>query len=288
MKIFLPLLILAISFFVGCDSPEELPSFVRIEKFVLTDNPLLEEGSLSENIEYAHVYIGTEDLGIVQLPVTIPVLANGENNVKIDPVVKTNGISATLGIYPFYKRYRTTINLTKSKTDTLFPITSYIDEAVIHFVEDFENVNHAFVEKIIPNQPIINQTSSDSFEGKSGVIGFSKENFKGGYLTSKENLIPLAGGKKIWAEINYKTTSSILLGIIGYDGADVEERISFGLNANSEWNKVYFDFTDDIIVTNSADGYQFVIQTGMPIDNAGNFSADTATVLLDNIKLISF
>ena len=287
MKYFLPILIIILLLFAGCDKPEELPSFVHIEKFTLTDNPLLEEGSLTEKIEYAHVYIGKENLGVVRLPITLPVLTNGENDVKIDPVVKKNGIAATLGVYPFFKRYRTTIHLTKSKTDTLHPVTSYIDDAVIHLQEDFESNGNAFVVKLIQGEPSLRNTSTSSFEGKSGIISFSKENFIAGFLTSEDDLFSLTNGKKIWVELDFKTTTSVLFGIIGHQGNDVQERLSFGVNPNEDWEKIYFDFTDDVIETHSADGYQFMIKSGLPVDGE-NFTSDTATVLLDNIKLISF
>jgi hypothetical protein len=53
---------------------EEIPSFIQIDSFVMEDNVLADEGSLSHDIRDAWVFIDDEMIGIYELPARIPIL----------------------------------------------------------------------------------------------------------------------------------------------------------------------------------------------------------------------
>ena len=82
---------------------------------------------------------------------------------------------------------------------------------------------------------------------------------------------------------------SFLVGILGFDsqGRIIFSLIDKGVNPKDEWNKIYFDFTDEMIqlleLGNQLAGYRLVIIADL-------FAGDPeqANIYLDNIKLVQF
>jgi len=137
-------------FFSACNiinSDEKIPAYLHISEFKIVDNPTIIHGSLSQKITNARVFITvpnsakTTSLGTVSLPATVPVLATGEVKVTLDPVIKANGSSFSLEIYPFYKRVETNAMLEPNAIDTIVPVTNYEGDLKFRFIEDFEESN---------------------------------------------------------------------------------------------------------------------------------------------------
>ena len=60
------------------DGDQTIPAYIHIEKITLADNPIISEGSLSNRITDAWVYVDDELIGAFELPATFPVLKKGE------------------------------------------------------------------------------------------------------------------------------------------------------------------------------------------------------------------
>lgn len=276
----------------GCDliNPEEnIPSYVYVEPFTLQENPDILAGSLDHRISHVFAYMGSDFLGIYSLPALIPILKEGEQDLLLDPGIRENGVSSTVQIYPFYERFQKRVALEPGQIDTIQPATRYRTNIKIHFIEDFEAGAPIFSEDRDGNTlTFLEETTEEVFEGgKSGVISLDTMNAFFDVGTDRDQLFNLRQGGRIYLEVNYKTDIEILFGLVEIDNlGNAESYFEYGLLPRDTWNKVYFNLTELVTVTN-ADNYQVVLTGGLPVAN-GKFSLSQGKVFFDNIKLISF
>jgi len=292
---FRPVLLFALAGFLFWNScniidPEEpIPAYVYVGPFSLVNNPDIQAGSLDQRITHVFAYLGNDFLGIYTLPAIIPVLYEGKQELSLDPAIRENGVSSTVGIYPFYERYTRSVDLVPGQVDTLSPVTRYRADTRIHFVEDFESGLPIFSDDRDGNdQTFVDVTTEEVFEGaRSGIVRLDTLNAIFDHGTSKAQLFHLQDGGKVFLEVNYKTDIDILFGLLEIDDlGQVFGYYEYGLLAKDSWGKVYFNLTDLVTVTNS-ENYRIAVGGTLPIVN-GKFSLLEAKVYLDNIKLISF
>lgn len=286
MKYSIPVFLLAILFFIpSCDiinPEEEVPSYIEILPFEYTGT----DGSNSAKLTDAWLYVGGDFIGAFDLPKTIPVLYAGEQEILIDPGVEENGISALPIIYPFYDRYTVPVDLVPGEITTIQPQTSYdSDRSDIIFSEYFNGGSNKF------NTDVSN-TDEDVKEGdRSGLISLDKEDKPA--ITAKTVVIEVFPNEGFtgYLELDYKTDVPIFIGMEGYTnlGDLVFNELTYGLNANDDWNKVYFNLSDqfNLLNQNNADFYQLKIAAQIPIEN-GEFTLENAEIRLDNLKLVVF
>lgn len=280
----------------GCDTEEEpIPAYLTIEPFELkATNPAI-HGSISEKITNASIFLLNDDLkesrslGNVALPATIPVLAEGEWQLNIDPIIKANGNSFYLQIYPFYERFTTTVSFQPNEDIVVKPVTTYRENIVFEFVEDFESPGHLFETDRDDNpNTFIENSQEDVFEGQySGKIVLDTANYV--IVATTKTLFQLTPAQdgRYFMEVNYKTQVPLEFGVIAIDDQGAEEpNFEFVVLAKNEWNKIYFDMTD-LITTARVNRFTFVLRAGIPYEN-NRFTLNEAKIFLDNIKLIHF
>ncbi|MBK6905150.1 MAG: hypothetical protein IPH04_20700 [Saprospirales bacterium] len=276
----------------SCDliNPEEqVPAYVYVQPFSLQANPNIDAGSLDHRITHVFAYVGSEFLGIYSLPALIPVLLEGEQEVLLDPGIRENGVSITIGIYPFYERYQKTLDLSPGKIDTLSPVTRYRSNSKVHFIEDFESGLPIFSEDRDQNAlTFLDVTTEEVFEGaNSGFVRLDTLNAFFDAGTDRNQTFMLGEGGKVFLEVNYKTDIDVLFGLVEIDNTgQAFSYYDYGLLPRETWNKVYFNLTD-LVTTTNAEEYQIAVTAGLPFQN-GKFTLPEAFVYLDNIKLISF
>ena len=112
------------------DTPEQIPSYIRIEPFVVNA-----QGDASwHKITDGWLYVNGEYLGAYTLPAEVPILAEGPCNIIVFPGVKENGIATSPNIYPNLTRWDATgIALTPAQTTVVKPSTTYDQRAVFPF-----------------------------------------------------------------------------------------------------------------------------------------------------------
>ena len=100
--IFFVFSVLLASSYSSCDlinPDEQIPSFLRIDSISMaTGNG---EGNPDHNIVDAWVYENEKLLGIFELPAVIPILVDGEANIRIRGGIKLNGQVGTRIPYLF-------------------------------------------------------------------------------------------------------------------------------------------------------------------------------------------
>ena len=79
------------------------------------------------------------NLGVYELPSTIPLLHKDTNNIKIFAGIKDNGISSTRVRYHFYKSFEKNVYLVEDSIVNIQPSFRYTDNAIVEF-ENFEGV----------------------------------------------------------------------------------------------------------------------------------------------------
>lgn len=274
-------------------NPEEaIPAYLFIPEFTLATE-VETEGTNSHKITEAHVFVDNELIGIFTLPATVPVLKEGSQDIQIFPAIRANGLGDITDIYPFYKRYRVTLDLLAGKVDTIRPLTEYIDNAKFSFgpQEGFEDGTLTFsIDLDGDPATTIELTNQEVFEGSgAGLIQLERADAQMELGSNLITELPTASSSTTYLELDYKTDVSFLVGVLGYDsqGRIIYSLIDKGVNPKAEWNKIYFDFTEEMIdlfgVANELSGWRLVI-----ISDLFDGEADQANIYLDNIKLVQF
>lgn len=282
------LVLLFIGFsFAGCNlinPAEPIPAYIYIDKIELKTDAST-EGSNSQKITDAWVYIDQEPVGVYELPAKFPVLFSGEHQVLIVPGITINGINATHGFFPFYKSISKQINLESGKiTELKNDTVTYFPGTVFSFnpAEDFENGTSFVAGSQTDTTMVVEQNPDIVFEG----TGCGKVHLDSGMqiftVQSKDFTLP-ASDPDVYLEMNYKTTLAFTVGIIAEDAGGT--KITTGvitLNKNSAWNKIYIDIGSTSAATPNAVKYYIfftAVRQNVP---------ESDIVLFDNIKVVHF
>lgn len=279
--------LLIVGSFSGClpDRGEEpIPAYLYIPSFsVLAEN---REGTSSSNITDVWLTVGEQFLGAYELPALIPVLETGSALVRLDAGIRDNGIHATPEIYPFYEPVTFQVALEPGKTDTLKPVTTYVESIRFALIEPFEQTNHLMRDVKIGDVGMLTLDQDEVFEGRS-ALKIS--------LTEDQPLIELASlnrmqelGVKspfVYLELNYKADIPVVFGLIGYSGIGSTQGsvlLNPGFYPSEEWQKIYFNFSS-LADPSVFDEYQLVLRTALEGSERGE-----AGVWFDNFKLVFF
>jgi len=236
----------------SCDivNPEEsIPAYLFIPEFTL-NTELATEGTKSHKITEAHIFVANESVGIFSLPATVPVLAEGVQEIQIFP------------------------------TKFFFEPQESFEDGTFTFAIDLDGDPATTIEL----------TNQEVFEGNgSGLIELERADVQ---MELGSNLItdlPTSNRSATFLELNYKTEVSFLVGVLGYDsqGRVIYSLIDKGVNPRDDWNKIYFDFTEEVInlisLENELAGWRLVI-----VSDLFDGELEQANIFLDNIKLVQF
>jgi hypothetical protein len=173
------------------------------------------------------------------------------------------------------------MNLKAEKVDTVRPTVSYVSDAKFWLNENFETGNNFIVH--LDNNAGLNFTSvPNGFEGKSAQAVLTKSiPIIEKASQTKAQIDPLSTAA-VYLEMNYKTDVPLAVGIRGTSVLSPQgtKVYKITLFPNKEWNKTYISLTEEVKGMLMTD-YQVIFRSLMPD------SLTTATILLDNVKLIS-
>ncbi|MEM8525441.1 MAG: hypothetical protein AAGG68_12445 [Bacteroidota bacterium] len=279
-----------LSLFVACEliNPEErIPAYLQIESIEFkATNPA--HGSGNQKIIEAWVTVDDIFIGVYDLPATIPVLASGEVEVKVEAGIKDNGIGRLPEIYPFFEPYRVSVNLQPAETILLRPTTQYKENLNFAFIEDFENGSNIFTDELDGDESTnVSLITEDAFEGRnSGIIKLTTDHPTVEVATdfSRKYRDLQTRGVQVYLELNYKNDMEMAFGIIGHEEAifaPAEKLYEQVLFPKSSWNKVYLNLSQAIFELQTPE-YQISLIATLP----PNLSS--GSIRLDNIKLIHF
>lgn len=274
-------LFIAIATLSSCElynPPEPIPAYIHIDKINLSTTPL--QGTSSNKITDAWVYIDGQLIGCFELPATFPVLYEGNYQVLIKAGIKVNGISAIRSPYPFFEAYSEVVNFQKGTTVTMTPTVTYTSNSNFVFMEDFESSGIAIDTSVGSDTALQRLFFPDPnvFEGNCGIAYLDKTNTFFECVSSASFTLP-KDGKNIFLEFNYKSNHEFVVGVIAQPPFYLKTA-SLNYNPSNEWNKTYLYLTP--AVSGSTNATQFKLFFGM----INNTDSDSLALLLDNIKLI--
>lgn len=258
-------------FLARCGKENPVPAYVHIPAFTLTTQS--GQGSASNRITDAWVYIGGEINGVYELPITFPIIETGEQDIQIFAGIRNNGIRSNPVIYPFFSPFSLKKKLENGRLDTIKPSTTYFSDAQFLINETFDNT--VLFDQNRDNNPLLSFTRADGFEGKSAKISLSKG---GSFEKASSFKVPFTSAvRDIFLELNYKTDALLSVGVMNSSTNEVITKIT--LTPRAEWNKTYINLVNEIRDLR-ASNYQLILRGVLPD------SLSAGTVLIDNVKLI--
>lgn len=272
----------------SCIKNNPSPSWIKIEAWSLQANPDLggKEGVLSHNLTDAWVYVGEKLIGAFELPIKIPVLIEGNQQISVYPAIRNNGISATKKIYPFCNPHIITATLNKNETVTINPVTSYVSNCAFVYKEDFELGSISLTTSPNSTASIVRTAHTDPDKtGYCGHIALNSTNVNWTGYTHSQMQLPI-GGREVFLEIDYKTSNNLLTGVLGISSSSTKVNPNIQLNAQDPstmvWKKIYIDLKEIVSSSTTAEYFEQYLEATL---DAGKTSSD---IYIDNIKVIRF
>lgn len=262
------------------------PSWIEVNPFVLVSNPSLSgsEGQLTKDFRDVWLYIDDQMIGCFQTPFKIPILKEGNVNIKIYPAVRNNGIATDKKIYPFMNVYEINSKLVKNQTLTVNPVTSYVNNSNF-WIEDFEDAS-------IKIQDDPNTSLASLFISSDNLTPFNGFNYGKVVLTELDSIwvantteqLPIAKNKPCFMEVDYYNTNSFVQGFLALNtnGSIYQDNAGFNEQPVNtvKWKKMYIELTE--LIGNSANGSNFIQTFKAKLD-----SLQTETfICIDNIKIV--
>ncbi len=274
----------------GCrkmESSQAIPSYIKIDSVYL-DTYYPVQGSASQEISDVWVYVDDQQMGVFQLPALFPILAEGNHRLEIRPGIKLNGISSTRVPYPFYQPIVfENFNFVPDSVMDLGNIkTEYYENIKFAWLEDFEGsyisireseTSDTTIEQTIPaDSPEAFLSDHSSYSGKI-VLTQSNPMFWGysfnGYDLPRD-------GTPVALELNFKTDTPMLVGVLTSLPGDFKWDDLVYLNKSSEWNKIYVNLAPT--TSRYPNAYDFKIYFRAIIGS----DVDISKIYIDNIKLL--
>lgn len=281
------LLFLCLTAILGCkDEPEQIPAYLHLKPFTVNAQGDASWHKLTEG----WLYVNGEYLGSYTLPATVPILAEGKSEVLLFPGVKENGILATPNIYPLLTRWESkNVTLTAGQTTDIQPSTTY--DAATNFSfgigrGDFDGGSNIVLEDRDDDQTTTYSiTSNGAFAGNCLLMELDTAHPIIEIATEKVVGLPVTGSPEVWLEMHYKCDAPFFLYLLySINGSTEASQAVFQFNNAAEWNKIYLNLTEALLV-HKADTYRLFFRTGLSKDVNGKFNQEHGTVRIDNIRL---
>jgi hypothetical protein len=270
--------ILALS---GCriiDPAEEIPAYIRISDISLTITNSQTQGSGSERITDAWVYVDGQLIGAFELPCTVPVLAEGTHDVLIKAGIRQNGLESTRAIYPFYKGWEDQVTFQRGQIVTVAPEVTYFPAINFLWNCTFDTQGTNIDDNTGATWPgLLKDTLLGGMEGKCGFVRLNSDTNL--FYCQSSNAMVIDNGYELYLELNYKCNQSFVVGI---KNATNQETIPWiQVMPESDWNKIYIRLNDAITASPNGSAYYVYIAMKKEDDVAN------PQLYIDNIKLLN-
>jgi hypothetical protein len=261
---------------------QSIPAYISIDSIYLTTD-YYTQGTASQRITDAWVYVDDEFLGAFQLPARFPVLKSGNHQLKIWPGIKKNGIAATRVVYEFYNPITKQINLAEDSTTKIGVVkTTYQSTTLFEWKEDFEGVSlsldttkgsSAYIQRTSPGSPL-------TFEGNhSGMVVLDSIHDFFECTTHSEYPIPYA---PVFLELNFNTSNTLTVGVFTYGNTTLYQTPIIYLSpTNGQWKKTYIDLSTTLFAYSGMITYRIYFSA---LKDPG---VKQSTILFDNFKAVT-
>jgi hypothetical protein len=279
-------------FFVACSTEKStIPSYIYVNKFKLNTN-FISEGDTSIDVQDVWLYQNNEFKGSFGLPAYIPLIEKNKTNLTLRAGVKRSGQDDQRLQYPLFTDYDTTITLANLKSDTLFPVVSYLPNCKFPLIQDYDGNTEYFSIFQKKNGDSIIRISNDQawkLNNNCVKIQLDDSTYQLNYISKEFQNLP-SNGIPIYLEVDYKCTSSFFMGlnVIYTDGTSRGYSVLTANSTNGLWQKIYLDLATEIGTEIAQRGAGTKFQIFFRIEKSGEPLKDNTNLYLDNIKLIHF
>lgn len=269
----------------SCDPDEINPSFLHIPSISLKQENTQRGGNTSDIVD-AWVYVNNKEIGVFELPATIPILENGENQIKVLAGIKKDGQSNKRIIYPFYTIYKETLLLKGGQTDTIRPVVEYFSSLNFAWLETFDNQT-ASLEGTSSSRTIDSVAFTNDQDEKLNLINnkFSAKIplGKGPQIFEVATLqeMNLPQGKNIFLEVDYKSDIAVQFGIYPFNTADIYGLPILLAYPSKNWKKLYISLGEEVSAPKNNGATFKVFIYANHADSSQN-----AFIYLDELKVI--
>ena len=282
MRYNLLLLLIFSLFLASCEiiNPEEdVPAYVRVENISLVTDTSI-QGSASSRITDAWLYVDNQPLGVYEMPVSIPVLAEGTHTISVRGGILVNGIAATRVYYPFYAFYNDTVNLTPGSVVTVAPVVNYFSGTVFALDESFSGPGFDIVPTPASDTTYSVITGTNSFEGPTGAAYADAAHPV--FECGPNDSLQLPVNNAVYLELNYKSNTDFSIGMYAYTLQQSYNIFVLNIRATAEWKKIYVNLVDGISLYPNALAYKPYIRL------VRNSTIGDAQLFFDNVKVVHF
>lgn len=257
-----------------------VPAFVKVEPFNFQTS-YINQGTTMQQIKDVWVFANGATIGVFELPATIPVLLNGQGELRLEAGIEINGIATTRINNPFFEPVIIEdFNFVADSLITVSPTTTYRETVEFVWLEDFEDPTVSLDTSNLSGNTGITRVSGESvFEGNySGIITLDADHDIFEAATFSSYQLP-RNGQPVLLEMHYKNDYFFSVGVIEESASQIIKTEIIILYASEDWNKIYINFTDQVRAS-SATTFKVFVRTYLEDENT------TATILLDNMKLM--
>jgi hypothetical protein len=266
---------------------ETAPAVAYLEVTELRVAAKASEGTSSSKLNTIWVEQNGQQIGAFSPPCRIPVYAGENQSLRFIPGMSLNGVYSQRNQYEMLSTIEKNWTLNEGSTRVLSPEVltfEYNPTYTLIIIEDFDGIglNYNRTVQSDTNLLITSDTSEVfSFPGelpnKSGKFVLPPVSL-GEFKTLQAFELPKYGAN-VWLEVNYKTEVALTFGVTANEILQSIKTPVVTLFPNEEWNKVYINLVTEV------SGYPNALDYNLFFGGI-NTTDDTATVLIDNIKLL--
>ena len=287
-------MLLLSGFFASCDlydtQPAMIPGYIYVDSFSFVTKADGSEGANSSRFYDAWLYANSLSLGNIGFPALIPVQKSGPVTIRVEPGIFKSGQEDQRLAYPFIEGYDQVVNLRPGKIDTIRPVFRYFQNVKFLMIEDFDHPSFKFTyNKYFRDttgvwDSILFVPDADTTFAKknAGKLRIKNESTVFQMYTTDTFILTGQNGPVFW-EMDYNSNMVIQF---GYYYQEPHQSLSsnrpvINLNPTNGWNKVYISLSEELAGRAANTGFIFYI-------GIQKQAGESATMMLDNIKLLSF
>lgn len=271
---------------ISCDTaPAPEVSYLVVDTLMVDAGP--NEGTSSARLTTLWVEQNGQQIGAFLPPCTIPVLAGEDQLIRLIPGININGFYSQRNQYEMLSPKSFTWDLGQGAVRNLSTANTtfeYNPTYSLVVLEDFDGVGLNFLRSSQSDTNLVLTDDVDEafqYPGEtpntSGKLVMAPTTI-GEFTTLQAFELPQFGAN-VWLEVNYKTDVPLTFGVVANEQLQSIQAPVVTLFANEDWNKVYINLVSEVSGYPQAGDYNIFF-------GAINATDDTATVLIDNIKLL--
>lgn len=271
----------------ACEKKMTIPAYLHVDS-VSVVTQYATQGSASSNISDVWVTVDGKNIGVYELPATIPVLASGAVKLQLQAGIRKNGVSTMRPVYPFFSSHICQMELKKGRTDTVSPSFTYHPTVSFLFREDFEDAGIKFsaVDSSKGMSKISDRKQLHLLPGEvNHYAGCMALNPTDSFFEVETNVTLKRQGTYTFLEMDYCTTENLEVGIYYHlNGRNIQTPICgiyrTGDLAGRRWRKIYINLTEAVNSNSLVSTYEVYLKSVKP-------AQDSAVYLFDNIKIVN-